>query len=75
MAASARRGALVRFPENLAPPAENSGPPEQIPSRQRLAVSMARKGMIDMLKRHEIQVLRRSGHSLNEVVELAGYPA
>ena len=28
--------------------------------------------MIDVLKRHEIQVLRRAGHSLEEVVELAG---
>lgn len=28
--------------------------------------------MIEMLKRHEIQVLRRAGHSLEEVVELAG---
>jgi transposase len=28
--------------------------------------------MIDMLKRHEIQVLRRAGHSLPEVAELAG---
>jgi transposase len=28
--------------------------------------------MIDMLKRHEIQVLRRAGHTLEEVVELAG---
>jgi hypothetical protein len=28
--------------------------------------------MIDMLKRHEIQVLRRTGHSLGEVVKLAG---
>jgi transposase len=28
--------------------------------------------MIDMLKRHEIQVLRRAGHSLEEVVKLAG---
>jgi transposase len=28
--------------------------------------------MIDMLKRHEIQVLRRAGHSLDEVAHLAG---
>jgi transposase len=28
--------------------------------------------MIDLLKRHEIQVLRRAGHSLPEVVKLAG---
>jgi hypothetical protein len=28
--------------------------------------------MIDMLKRHEIQVLRRVGHSLGEVARLAG---
>ena len=28
--------------------------------------------MIDMLKRHEIQVLRRAGHSLGEVARLAG---
>ena len=28
--------------------------------------------MIDMLKRHEVQVLRRAGHSLDEVAELAG---
>jgi len=28
--------------------------------------------MIDMLKRHEIQVLRRAGHGLEEVAELAG---
>jgi transposase len=28
--------------------------------------------MIDMLKRHEIQVLRRAGHSLSEVSSLAG---
>ena len=28
--------------------------------------------MIDMLKRHEIQVLRRAGHSLDEVAKLAG---
>jgi transposase len=28
--------------------------------------------MIDMLKRHEIQVLRRAGHSLEEVGKLAG---
>jgi len=28
--------------------------------------------MIDMLKRHEIQVLRRAGHSLDEVAGLAG---
>jgi hypothetical protein len=28
--------------------------------------------MIDMLTRHEIQVLRRTGHSLDEVVKLAG---
>jgi transposase len=28
--------------------------------------------MIDMLKRHEIQVLRRAGHSLPEVAKLAG---
>lgn len=28
--------------------------------------------MIDMLRRHEIQVLRRAGHSLDEVASLAG---
>jgi transposase len=28
--------------------------------------------MIDMLKRHEVQVLRRAGHSLDEVARLAG---
>ena len=28
--------------------------------------------MIDMLKRHEIQVLRRAGHSQDEVARLAG---
>jgi transposase len=28
--------------------------------------------MIDMLKRHEIQVLRRAGHTLEEVAKLAG---
>ena len=28
--------------------------------------------MIEMLKRHEIQVLRRAGHSLDEVAELSG---
>jgi transposase len=28
--------------------------------------------MIEMLKRHEIQVLRRAGHTLDEVAELAG---
>jgi transposase len=28
--------------------------------------------MIDMLKRHEVQVLRRAGHTLDEVAELAG---
>jgi predicted transcriptional regulator len=28
--------------------------------------------MIDMLKRHEIQVLRRAGHSQREVAVLAG---
>jgi transposase len=28
--------------------------------------------MIEMLKRHEIQVLRRAGHTLEEVVKLAG---
>jgi hypothetical protein len=28
--------------------------------------------MIDMLKRHEIQVLRRAGHSLDEVAKLSG---
>ena len=28
--------------------------------------------MIDMLKRHEIQVLRRAGHSLQDVAKLAG---
>jgi len=28
--------------------------------------------MIDMLKRHEIQVLRRAGHSLDKVAKLAG---
>jgi transposase len=28
--------------------------------------------MIDMLKRHEVQVLRRAGHSLPEVAKLAG---
>ena len=28
--------------------------------------------MIDMLKRHEIQVLRRAGHSQIEVATLAG---
>jgi transposase len=28
--------------------------------------------MIDMLKRHEIQVLRRAGHSLDEVARMAG---
>jgi transposase len=28
--------------------------------------------MIDMLKRHEVQVLRRAGHSQEEVAELAG---
>jgi hypothetical protein len=28
--------------------------------------------MIEMLKRHEIQVLRRAGHSLPEVAKLAG---
>jgi hypothetical protein len=30
--------------------------------------------MIDMLKRHEVQVLRRAGHSLPEVAKLAGVP-
>ena len=28
--------------------------------------------MIDMLKRHEIQVLRRAGHPQTEVAQLAG---
>ena len=28
--------------------------------------------MIDILKRHEIQVLRRAGHGLDEVAKLAG---
>jgi hypothetical protein len=28
--------------------------------------------MIDMLKRHEVQVLRRAGHTLAEVAELTG---
>jgi len=28
--------------------------------------------MIDMLKRHEIQVLRRAGHTLAEVATLSG---
>jgi hypothetical protein len=28
--------------------------------------------MIDMLKRHEVQVLRRAGHGLKEVAKLAG---
>jgi hypothetical protein len=28
--------------------------------------------MIDMLKRHEVQVLRRAGHSLDEIAKLAG---
>ena len=28
--------------------------------------------MIDMLKRHEIQVLRRAGHSQDDVAKLAG---
>jgi transposase len=28
--------------------------------------------MIDMLKRHEVQVLRRAGHSLDEVAKMAG---
>ena len=28
--------------------------------------------MIDMLKRHEIQVLRRAGHTLTEVAALSG---
>jgi hypothetical protein len=28
--------------------------------------------MIDMLKRHEIQVLRRAGHAQVEVAKLAG---
>ena len=28
--------------------------------------------MIDLLKRHEIQVLRRAGHSLPDVAKLAG---
>src|SRR2546421_7525912 len=28
--------------------------------------------MIDMVKRHEIQVLRRAGHTLKEVAKLAG---
>lgn len=32
----------------------------------------AGEGMIDMLKRHEIQVLRRAGHSQLEVATLAG---
>jgi transposase len=32
----------------------------------------AGEGMIDMLKRHEIQVLRRAGHSQIEVATLAG---
>ena len=30
--------------------------------------------MIDMLKRHEIQVLRRAGHAQVEVAKLAGAP-
>lgn len=33
---------------------------------------VAGERMIDMLKRHEIQVLRRAGHTLKEVVKLAG---
>lgn len=28
--------------------------------------------MIDMLKRHEVQVLRRAGHTLTEVAALSG---
>ena len=28
--------------------------------------------MLDMLKRHEIQVLRRAGHNASEVASLAG---
>ena len=28
--------------------------------------------MIDMLKRHEVQVLRRAGHTLAEVAALSG---
>jgi DNA-binding XRE family transcriptional regulator len=31
-----------------------------------------RKGVLDTLKRHEIQVLRRAGHSQAEVAKLAG---
>lgn len=31
-----------------------------------------RKGMIDMVKRHEVQVLRRAGHTLEDVAARAG---
>jgi hypothetical protein len=31
--------------------------------------------MIDMVRRHEIQVLRRAGHTFDEVATLAGVPA
>src|SRR5712692_7752180 len=35
-------------------------------------LSLARERMIDMLKRHEIQVLRRAGHTWKEIAALSG---
>jgi hypothetical protein len=35
-------------------------------------VDRLRKGVLDMLKRHEIQVLRKAGHGQVEVAELVG---
>lgn len=40
---------------------------------QHSPLAAAREGMLfDMLKRHEIQVLRRAGHGLDEMARLAG---
>jgi hypothetical protein len=40
-----------------------------------MAQDAAKERMIDTVRRHEIQVLRRAGHSLAETAELVGVSA
>ena len=53
-------------------PSGNSGHPEGGVSGPDSPWKAAGEGMIDMLKRHAVQVLRKAGHTLEETAKLGG---
>src|SRR6266852_5310690 len=64
---------MVRVPEILTPRVPEILAVLSRPLRVAHSLYLtAGEGMIDMLKRHEIQVLRRAGHAQLEVAKLAG---